>query len=282
MSASEVAHEWTLAPAVLVGAGTALALFAQAFWRLRHRGGGERAPWTRAAIFTAAIAAAVLALVSPLDTAGEKFLLSAHMLQHVVIGDLVPALALVALRGPLVFFLLPAPVLGRLARLAPLRRALGFVLRPRMSLAAWAVVIAVWHIPRVYDSVLTRPVVHDLEHVSFLVVGLLVWYQLVDPARRRALPTAGRIGYAVVLFAFGLALADVLVFSFHPLYGAYAEQPDRLWEISPLTDQRLAGVVMMVEQLLTLGTCIALILVGRQRAAARVHELSPERAVVSP
>jgi hypothetical protein len=44
----------------------------------------------------------------PLDEAGDGYLLSAHMLQHVLIGDAAPALALVALRGPLLFFLLPA------------------------------------------------------------------------------------------------------------------------------------------------------------------------------
>ncbi len=69
------------------------------------------------------------------------------MLQHVLIGAAVPALIPVALRGPLVFFFLPAPILGRLAHLAPLRALASFLLRPRPSLGVLAAVIAAWHVP---------------------------------------------------------------------------------------------------------------------------------------
>ena len=48
-------------------------------------------------------------------------------------------------------------------------------------------------------------------------------------------------------------LADVLIFAMRPLYGSYAAQDERLLGLSPLEDQRLAGLVMMGEQLLTLG-----------------------------
>ncbi len=47
-----------------------------------------------------------------------------------------------------------------------------------------------------------------------------------------------------------------MVFSYRPFYGVYAEQQDRLLGLSPLTDQKLAGVVMMVEQALTIGVFI--------------------------
>ena len=78
------------------------------------------------------------ALVSPLDYIGEEYLLSAHMLQHVIIGDLAVALAVVALRGPLTFFLIPSVVLGRLARLEWLRSGLRFLLKPKVAFVLWA------------------------------------------------------------------------------------------------------------------------------------------------
>ena len=87
-------------------------------------------------LFATGVAVATPALVSPLDAMGS-YLLSAHRLQHVLIGAAVPALILVALRGPLVFFFLPAPILGRLAHLAPLRALASFLLRPRPSLGSW-------------------------------------------------------------------------------------------------------------------------------------------------
>jgi len=263
--AESIASAWEAPPAVLAGAALALALFAQAFIRLRRRGRADHAGWDRAGLFVTGVVLGTLALVSPLDYIGEEYLLSAHMLQHVVIGDLAVALAIVALRGPLTFFLLPAAVLGPLARVGPLRAVLRFLLRPRVAFALWAIVIAAWHVPAAYDYTLTHQVVHDLEHLSFVFVGVLVWTQLVDPARRRELSRAGRIGLAIALFAAGQILADVLIFAMRPLYGAYADQPDRLLGLSPLADQRLAGLVMMGEQLLTLGICVALLLIAQHR-----------------
>jgi putative membrane protein len=260
-----IASAWEAPIAVLAGAAFALALFGQAFVRLRRRGRKDHAGWDRAALFTIAVAIGTLALVSPLDYVGEEYLLSAHMLQHVIIGDLAVALAIVALRGPLVFFLIPAAVLGALARLDWLRAGLAFLLRPKVAFTLWAIVIAAWHVPAAYDYTLTHQVVHDLEHLSFVVVGVLVWVQLVDPARRRDLSLLGRLALAIALFAAGQVLADVLIFAQRPLYGSYAEQPDRLLGLSPLEDQRLAGLVMMGEQLLTLGTCVALLLLAQHR-----------------
>lgn len=251
---------WTFEPAALTGAGVALALFAQAFARLRRRGRRDHASWDRAALFLGGIVLATLALVSPLDEVGDRYLLSAHMLQHVLLGDAAPALVLVALRGPLLVFLLPAAALGPLARLRPLRAALTHLLHPRASLAAWAAVVAAWHVPAAYDYALGHQAVHDLEHVSFLLAGLLVWTQLVDPGRRGVPTIGGRLACAAVLFWLGTVLSDVLIFSFRPLYPAYADQPDRLLSLSPVRDQQLAGLVMTVEQLLTLGTCAAILL----------------------
>jgi putative membrane protein len=259
---SELGSAWRAPWPVVVASALALLLFAQAWLRLRRRGRRDHASWGRALVFGAGLAVLVLALCSPLDAAGEGYLLSAHMLQHVAIGDAAPALLVTAVRGPLVFFLLPAPVLGPLARLGPLRRALSFLLEPAVSVALWAAVFAAWHVPAAYDHVLSRPAVHDLEHASFLVAGVLVWTQLVDPARRGRLTLGRRLGLAALLFACGQVLGDVLVFSYHPLYPAYADQPARVLGLSPLRDQQLAGLAMMVEQLLTLGTCAVLITRG--------------------
>jgi len=254
---------WEAPPAVLVPAAIVVALFAQAFVRLRSRGRADHASWRRAVLFALGVATGVLALVSPIDTFGEDDLLSLHMLQHVLLGDLAAALVIAALRGPLLFFLLPAPVLAPLARSAPLRRTLATLTRPRVAFGLWAANLAVWHVPAIYDAALTRPALHDLEHACWLLSGVLVWTLLVDPAGHRRLTTGGRLALAACVFAAGQVLTDVLVFTFHPLYPAYGGA----YGISAITDQRLAGVAMMAEQLLTLGTLAAVLLRPRIRAA---------------
>jgi putative membrane protein len=262
---SELGSAWEAPPAVLAGSTLAVALFLQAWIRLRRRGRKDLAGYDRPALFVVAVVLGTLALISPLDAIGEEYLLSAHMLEHVIIGDAAVALAIVALRGPLIFFLLPRFILSPLAGLRWLRGGLSFLLRPWVSFGVWAIVFAVWHYPPAYDSVLDNQTVHDLQHVTFVLAGVLVWTQLVDPARRGELRRSGRIALAVGLFACGQILSDVLIFSFDPLYPAYAAQDERLLGLSPLADQQLAGIVMMVEQTITLGTCVALLLLASHR-----------------
>jgi len=247
----------------VVAAAVAAALFGHAFVRLRARGRTDLAGWDRAALFAAGLAVALAALVSPLDRIAEHDLLSAHMLQHVLLGDLAPALLIVAVRGPLLFFLLPAPVLGPIARSATLRALLATLTRPPVAFGLWALNLAVWHVPAAYDAALTRPWLHDLEHTCWFLAGVLVWTLLVDPAGHGRLSTGGRLALAVALFAAGQVLTDVLVFSFTPLYPAY----DGAEGISAVRDEQLAGLAMMVEQLLTLGTLAAFLLRPRIKSA---------------
>ncbi len=245
----------------------ALAFFFQGFHRLRRRGRPELAPWSRAVLFCAGVALTVFALVGPIDTVGEEYLQSVHMLQHVLVADLGVALTLVAVRGPLAVFFLPRGLLVPLAHMRWLRRTLAFLLTPWVSFVTWLVVLVGWHVPALYETALANPVVHTLEHLSFVFAGLLVWSQIVDPTGHRRLSVGERAGYAALLFWTGQILAYVIAFSPEVLYDPYADQTERLLGLSALTDQRLAAVVMMVEQALTLG--IAFVLLYRAASAQR-------------
>ena len=249
----------------IVAAAVAVLLFLQAVVRLRRRGRADLVGWDRVVLFALGLGVTVFALVGPLDDLADTKLLSAHMAQHVLIGDLGPALMVVALRGPLVVFLLPAPVLGPLARNARVRSVLRTLLRARVAFALWAVNLAVWHVPYLYDAALAHQNLHDFEHVCWMVCGILVWTLLVNPSGHRRLSVAGRVALAATLFAAGQILTDVLVFSFTPLY-PYYHGADGL---SALADQQISGLVMMVEQLLTLGGFVAILLKPRWRPHVR-------------
>lgn len=246
---------WRLEPLPLALALLSIGLVAFGAARLRRRGRADLArPW-RLALFVLAVALACLVLFSPIDTIGEQELLSVHMLQHVVLGDLAPALALVALRGPLLFFMLPPVVLRAFSRVAWLRRALAFLLLPLTSWLVWAGALVVWHLPAAYELAIGNPFAHDLEHVSFLVGGVLIWTQLIDPARRRALTTNGRLLFLLAVFTAGQGLSITLVAQPDPIYSTYAHAHEGRFGLSPPADQDLAGFVMTAEQILTLGVC---------------------------
>ncbi|HZD86632.1 MAG TPA: cytochrome c oxidase assembly protein [Gaiellaceae bacterium] len=256
----------------VAAAAVAAVLFAQAVLRLRRRGRADLASWDRIALFALGLGVTVFALGNPLDRLADDDLLTAHMAQHVLIGDLGPALMLTAVRGPLLVFLLPAPLLSPLARSARVRAVLGTLLRPRVAFSLWCANLAIWHVPYLYDLALAHQNLHDFEHVCWMVAGVLVWTLLVDPGSHRRLSLGGRVALAAAMFASGQVLTDVLVFSFTPLYpwyhGAYG--------LSAVTDQQLSGIVMMVEQLATLATLVALLLRpgGRRAHAVRMASLT--------
>jgi cytochrome c oxidase assembly factor CtaG len=263
---------WSFDPLVLAAAAVAVAFFAQG-WRRLHRRRPDLAPWSRWPLFLAGVAIVVIGIVSPLDAIAEEYLQAAHMLQHVLIADLGVAIALVAVRGPLSMFFLPRNLLAPLARMRPLRASLSFLLRPRVAVPLWLFTLIAWHVPALYDAALRHPLAHRVEHLSFVVVGALVWTLLIDPARHGRLTVNERIGLAVALFWISQLLAYSMVFSFDPYYDVYSEQPTRLFGLSALVDQKLAGVVMMVEQALTLGVALVLL----RRIAQRKREArSPE------
>jgi len=259
-----VAHAaWSAPPAVVTASALAAVLFAQGWLRLRRRGRRDLADWKRAVLFASGLVVVLAGLVSPIHTIGENHLLWVHMLQHVLIGDLGIALMIVALRGPLLVFMLPPRALGPIARDRDVRAVLSFLLRPRVAFTLWAANLALWHVPRFYIDAIVHPWLHDLEHACWMLAATLVWILLIDPGSHHRLSVGGRVALAVSMFAAGQVLTDVLVFSFHPLYPLYRGA----YGFSALGDQKLAGLVMMAEQLLVLGTFVFLLIRPRLRHA---------------
>jgi cytochrome c oxidase assembly factor CtaG len=242
---------WSVTPLPIALAVLGLALFVRGFSRLRARA-PRHARWWRACLFCGAVLLALLAAISPLHEAGEHDLLSAHMLEHVIIGDLVPAALMVSLQGPLLAFVVPAFVIASITRRPRLRAGLGWLVVPAVAVAIWLTSLAVWHIPAVYDAAAASMPLHVLQHASFLLSGILVWFVLVDAARRRTTSTTTKLAVALVLFTAGQFLATTLILAEHPIYPRYAPGSG-LFGLSPLADQDAAGLVMMGEQMLTLG-----------------------------
>jgi cytochrome c oxidase assembly factor CtaG len=249
---------WSLDPLPLAAAAAALVLYGQGYSRLRRRRRDLVGPG-HAALFVAGVLTALLAVISPLDRYGEDRLLTAHMLQHLLLADVAPLLMVLGLRGPMSVFLVPAAPLRALARRRPLRRTLAFLLRPAVSFTVWAVVVAAWHVPAAYDAAIAHPALHAVEHAALLGAGLLVWTQIVDPTRHGRLTPGGRALFAGAVLLAGSGLSEVLLLA-GPLYPHYAHVLHRPFGFTAAEDQRRAGLLMMAEQIATLGTAAALLL----------------------
>jgi cytochrome c oxidase assembly factor CtaG len=277
LAAGNLWRAWSFQPVVIGGGLVAIAFFLHGWTRL-HRRRADLAPWTRIPLFVAGVVVTVLAIVSPIDRIGESYLQSVHMLQHVLIADLGIALTVVAIRGPLTVFFLPRDLLVPLARMGWLRRTLRFLLRPGVSYAVWVIALVAWHVPRFYEAALHHWFWHDLMHLSFILGGILIWTQIIDPSRHERLTLGERLGFTALVFWTGQVLAYVILFDVKPLFSTYVDQPVRLLGLSPLTDQKISGVVMMVEQVLTVGLAFVLLLRANHRRRAELLALPPEPA----
>jgi cytochrome c oxidase assembly factor CtaG len=235
---------WNLDPVLLGG----LLLAAWAFWRGQTSGPRRPVDSWRARCFSGALVALGLALLSPLDALSGS-LASAHMVQHLLL--LLVAAPLLALSAPSSAILRGSPLALRRAsgrwrrRFGLTHGNLGALRHPA---AVWLLSVGVvwfWHAAAPYDATLDNQLLHVLEHASFLVTAVLFWQVVVGV--RGAARVSGGLG---VLLVFAMAMQSVflsvlLTFARTPWYSGYAATTAP-WGLDPLTDQRLAGVIMWI------------------------------------
>lgn len=197
---------------------------------------GQPWPLAQAIQFYSGLLFFYLAVGSPLDQIAERFLFSAHMLQHQLM--IYPA-AILFLRG------LPAwmidPVLG-----APgLHPVLRLVTHPLIAGSTYTLVVGAWHAPMLYDWALQDRLVHIVEHLMFFGAAILYWWPLFSPSRTlpRRRPGVQMVYLLGVLIAMTPVFAYV-TFSHDVLYPTYEYAPRLFPNFSAADDQLLAGVMM--------------------------------------
>jgi len=260
---------WTFAPIVLL----ALAIYLGVYiwrWRIsRAEGGARAAPVGKLVLWCTGIFCLFLALVSPIDAWGEQ-LASMHMVQHLLIADLAPICLTLALTKHI---LRPAT-----RRIQKLERAAGPFGHPVFGVVAYVAAMWIWHIPGMYQAALRHSFIHVLEHLSFAAAGLLYWWHLLSPIRSRLrLGGLGPVLYMAstkILVGF---LGILLAFSPDVLYHFYEAGPDSTrWGLSALDDQRVAGLIMALEQSIVMGIALAYLFV-RMLAESEEEDQRAER-----
>jgi putative membrane protein len=190
-----------------------------------------------------------IAIGSPLS-AFDDVSLTAHMVQHLLLMAVAPPLLL--LGSPSIPFLRGLPqwivrgAFGPFLRWHP-AKWLGHVFtRPAVCWMAATVALLAWHIPAAFELALRSEAWHQVEHICFLSTSLLFWWPAVLPFPSDA--TWSRWSIPVYLFLATLpggALGAFLIFCDRVVYPYYAAAP-RLFGISPLEDQAIAGALMWV------------------------------------
>ncbi|MFL5822880.1 MAG: cytochrome c oxidase assembly protein [Solirubrobacteraceae bacterium] len=270
-----VSH-WEAAPAVDAWAAAAAGLYVWGAWRVRGRW-----PALRTLAFMGGLAAIVLALQSGLSAYDDR-LLSAHMVQHIILLLVAPLLILWG--RPVMLALRALPRRGR--------RILDSTTQPLRVLGHWSVglltfyaVVIVPHIPAVYDATLSHPLVHELEHVAFLAGGLLfLWPLFGRPAGRGAVGSVAALCYVIAAMPSCALVGAYLNRATTVLYAPYA-QAGRALGVSAVNEQQHAGAIMWVGAHLIL-TAVALWVLGSKLVAEerrqRVRDALEDRTRLAP
>jgi len=260
-----ILFDWRPEPLILAGVAVAAVAWLWTGRRVARAHPAHPPSRWRNAAFLGGLASIVVALTSPID-AYESSLFSVHMLQHLIL-ELVAA--------PLLVLAAPATLALR-ASSPSLRRRLLSVLHSRLvavisfPLLAWVVFAAVnwgWHFSSLYDQALGNPVLHDVEHLTFLAAALLFWWPVVgaDPSRWR-LPYPARLFYLFLAMPQNSFLGVALMSAPAVLYPHYLANV-RNWGPSPLVDQNVGGMLMWVG-----GDVVFLLAMGLVVAAWVRHE----------
>lgn len=184
----------------------------------------------------------------PIHDIAENYLFSVHMVQHTLFSLIAP---------PLLLLGMPAPLLRKL--LGPFIPAVRFVTKPLIAFALFNAVVLFTHWPAIVNIAVTNEPAHFGLHLLLVFSSLVMWWVVVTP-----LPELGGMQPpGKMLFLLGQSFlptvpASFLTFATTPIYGFYARAP-RLWGISAVTDQMVAGLIMKIGGGLILWSVIALL-----------------------
>jgi cytochrome c oxidase assembly factor CtaG len=273
---------WTVAALLLI-----TAIYVRGFRKLRAEM-PDRFPASRLCAFIAGIAALLVALASPLEALDDS-LLSAHMIQHLILMLAAPILILQSWPAIPLVRGLPVNVckllLGPVLKSHAVREIFARVTHPITGWIAFAAATWLWHTPAAFQLALRSEAWHAVEHSCFFATALMFWFPVVQPWPSRAQwPRWAMIPYLLLADGQNTILAALFTFSEHVLYPYYSTAP-RLGGITPLNDQIVAGVIMWIPAALFFlvpAVAIMLQMLAPQSLASRQAGFEPDPIRTSP
>jgi putative membrane protein len=229
---------WTWQPSIVLGSFLLAGgyLYAVGPGRGRFAGAEPVSPGKMAA-FLGGVAVLFVALASPLDALSDHYLLTAHMVQHMLLTYIMPPLLLLGTPGWLIRPLLRSWLVDGLLRAWT---------RPVAAFAVFNLLFGLSHFPPIYTFTLEHEAAHIALHMLYLATAVVTWWPLLIP-----LPELPRLSFGLQLLYIcfqtipsGL-IGALITLNDGVLYATYAAAP-RVTALSPRADQQLAGLIMWV------------------------------------
>jgi putative membrane protein len=228
---------WSWDPSVI--AGTLLLELAYLYFARRASPGKK-------VLFSSGLVVMFIALESPLETLGDTYLFSAHMLQHLLLILAVP---------PLLLSGIPPELMESILRIPGISRMESVLGRPVVAWFTGAVTLWAWHLPVFYNATLANESIHILEHLTFLVSATIFWWPMWAPIEGLRLSPIWSVPYMFAGAASSSILGILLTFAKPGLYPAYLHPDDpygvlnlirNTWGLNAAADQQYGGLLMWI------------------------------------
>jgi len=192
----------------------------------------------RPVYLAAALVVFLFALISPINALAEGYLFSAHMVQHILLVLIVPALLLLSLPRS---FSLPRP--------------LKTFTYPFIGWIAGVGAMWLWHAPALCNAATASRTVFAIQTTSLLLMGSVFWWQVLAPRDVERLSPAAGIVYLFTACTACSILGIILTFAPVSICSVYQQPVDRFamlgtirgdWGLTSDKDQQIGGLLMWV------------------------------------
>ncbi len=264
----DLSFEWATVTSITLPLLIGVAYFVRV-GKLREQ--GRQPGIVRQTSFALGMAMIVFATVGPMDSLAGTYVFG-HMIQHTILFDEAALFLAVGLTGPVLTPILTKPGVGRLQVL----------MHPVVAVILWLVVMYGWHVPALYQVAAEHEVIHLCEHASFITAGVVMWLALLGPfPKPEWFGNGAKAIYVAVIHFSTMGLANILMWSGTVLYPFYSAS-DLAHGIEPITDQSIAGVVLMIQSgIVMLGVFFWLVLRWAREDTERQEllDLAHERGI---
>ena len=173
----------------------------------------------------------------PIHQIGEDYLYSAHMFQHMMLSYFLP---------PLVLLATPEWLLRVLVGEGRTYRVVRFFSKPVVAAVSFNGMVMITHIPGVVNGSTVNGPFHFLLHFMVVMTAILAWMPVVGPLPELQMRHGGKMIYLFLFSVVPTVPAAWLAMAENPVYYHYGDQPVRVWNIDPINDQQVAGLIMKV------------------------------------
>lgn len=213
---------------------------------------GEKVTKKNKVAFTLALLALWIASDWPVHDLAEEYLYSAHVVQHLLIVFVAPPLFWIAVPEWFANLVMQRDKDGALPKWV---KRLGHPVTAGLTFNG---IFAATHIPGVVNFSVSNGPFHYTLHLALFFAAMMMWLPVVSPYKEMRLNPTGKIIYLFLMSVFPTIPAGFLTFARVPIYSAYAFD-GRIWDVSAVSDQQAAGVIMKVIGGFYLWTIIAFV-----------------------